>query len=248
MVRGPAHVTLKNVTIRTRSHSDAAIYAHRGGKVSLRGHIKINENFHDNAPDDSFAGIIADDHGLVRFVERKGASLQIGNGTLSAKYYGVIRLGCETARITSWGDQSNTLAINNGGRIDLHNTDTILCAKKRRNTPIGLEHDGPILGEGAHVTILGDNENAIVLQKASTFTCNDIELKGTFTNAIKPMSGSMFVGRFLGDVPGLYATTGASINIESARGKIIGPVSARHAGIISLPDRIVTSRWNNAQK
>jgi len=248
MVEGPAHVTLKNVTIRTRSQSDAAIYVHRGGKVSLRGHININEHLHDQAPEESFAGIIADDHGLIQFVEREGASLQIGNGSLSVMYYGVIRLGCETARITSWGDQSNTLAINNGGRIDLHNTDTILCAKKTRNTPIGLEDDGHILGEGAHVTIIGENENAIVLQKASTFTCNDIELKGAFKNAVQAMSGSMFVGRFLGDVPGLHATTGASVNIEAAKGKITGPVTATNTGMISLPDRIVTSRQKEAQQ
>ena len=30
-----------------------------------------------------------------------GASLEIGNGSLSSSYYGVIGLGCKTARITS---------------------------------------------------------------------------------------------------------------------------------------------------
>jgi len=243
MVTGPGHVTLKDITFRTRSLSDAGIFAQRGGKVSLRGAIKLNEHFHDKADAETFAGIIAEDHGLVRFVERAGASLDIGNGSLSASYYGVIRLGCETARITSWGEQSNNLAINNGGRIDLHGTTTSLCARQRRNTPIGLEHDGHILAEGAHIIIEGENNAAIVLQKASTLTCNDIELRGAFKTAVSAMSGSMFVGRFLGDIPGLSANTSASINIDQLQknGRIIGPVSARHGAIISLPDRTVTS-------
>lgn len=241
MVTGPAHVTLKNVTFRTYSHSDAGIYAHRGGKVSLRGAIKLNELLHDKAPDESFCGIIAIDHGLVRFVEREGASLNIGNGSLSASYYGCIRLGCQTARITSWGEQSNNLAINNGGRIDLHNTSVLLRATNVRNTPIGLEHDGHILGEDAHVIIEGQNNMAIALQKASTFTCNDIELVGQFEYCLWAASGSMFVGRFLTDVGRIEATTGASINIEKVEGRIIGPVIAKHTGTVSLPDRNVVS-------
>jgi hypothetical protein len=150
----------------------------------------------DKADAQTFAGINAEDHGLVRFVERTGASLDVGNGSLSASYYGVIRLGCETAKITSWGEQSNNLAINKGGRIDLHGTTTTLCARQRENTPIGLEHDGHILAEGAHIIIQGENNAAIVLQKSSTLTCNDIELRGTFKTAVSAMSGLMFVGRF----------------------------------------------------
>jgi len=243
MVQGPGHITLEDVTFRTRSFSDAGIFAHRGGKVTLRGAIRLNEHLHDQAPDESFAGIIAEDHGLVRFAERENASLDIGNGSLSANYYGVICLGCETARITSWGEQSNTLAINNGGRIDLHGTETTLCAKQRRNTPIGLEHDGHILAEGAHIRIAGENDNAIVLQKASTLTCNDIELKGDFKTALSAMSGSMFVGRFIGDIGGLSANTCATINVEEMKnsGRIKGPVDARHGATISLRDRTVRS-------
>jgi hypothetical protein len=239
MVLGPGHVTLKNVTFRTCSLSDAGIYADRGGKVSLRGAIRLNEHLHNEAADETFCGVIATDHGLVRFVEHDGASLDIGNGSLSASYYGVIRLGCETARITSWGEQSNNLAINNGGRIDLHNSTVVLRAKQRRNTPIGLEHDGHILGEGANVIIEGPNSMAIALQKASTFTCNDIELRGTFDYCLWASSGSMFVGRFRSDVGRVEATTGANINIERIDGKLIGPVVARHAARISLPDRDV---------
>jgi hypothetical protein len=239
MVAGPGHVTLKNVTFRLRSISDAGIYAHRGGQVSLRGVIKLNEHLHDEAPDETFCGVIATDHGLVRFRQREGAALELGNGSLSASYYGCIRLGCETARITSWGEQSNNLAINNGGRIDLHNTTVRLRAQRRRNTPIGLEHDGHILGEDARVIIDGQNSMAIALQKASTFTCNDIDLRGRFEYCLWASSGSMFVGRFLGDVGRIEATTGANINIEKIHGELVGPVVARHAARISLPDRDV---------
>lgn len=241
MVTGPAHVTLKNVTFRTRSLSDAGICADRGGKVSLRGAIRMNEDLHDNAPDESFCGIIATDHGLVRFAEHDGASLDMGNGSLSAGYYGCIRLGCETARITSWSESSNNLAINNSGRIDLHGTTVTLRAKQKRNTPIGLEHDGHILGEDAHVIIEGTNHMAIALQKASTLACNDVELRGSFDSSIWASSGSMFVGRFLGDVGRIAATTGANINIEAIGGKLVGPVLATHCGTVSLPDRNVRS-------
>jgi hypothetical protein len=241
MVAGPGCVTLKNVTFRTHSHSDAAIYAHRGGLVQLVGAIKLNEHLHDRAEEGTFAGIVATDHGVVRFIEREGASLEIGNGTLSASYYGVIRLGCKTARITSWGEQSNCLAVNNSGRIDLHNTTTRLCARQRRNTPIGLEHDGHILAEGAQITIEGTNDNAIVLQKASTLTCNDIEIRGACPNTLVASSGSMFAGRFLTDVAGLHATTSATINIEAVQGRIVGPVTATRGGVISLPDGKVVS-------
>jgi hypothetical protein len=242
MVIGPAQVTLKDVTFRTRSQSDAAIYAERGGLVLLRGAIRINDDLHENAPNESFAGIIATDHGTVRFDGSEGASLDIGNGSLSASYYGCIGLGCPTARIASWGDQSNTLAINNGGRIDLHNTTTTLVAKQKRNTPIGLEHDGHILAEGARIIIEGKNEMAIALQKASTLTCNDIELRGTFGKSLWASSGSMFVGRFRTDVTDVEADTSAQINIESLDGKIRGAVTAKRCGVISLPDRNVVGK------
>jgi hypothetical protein len=241
MVAGPAVVTLENVTFRTRSLSDAGIYAHRGGTVLLRGAIRLNEHLHDQAPDESFSGIIATDHGLVRFAAREGASLDMGNGSLSASYYGCIRLGCATARITNWSEHSNLLAINNSGRIDLHNTRLTLNARKHQNTPIGLEHDGHTLGEGAHVTIESDNDMAIALQKASTFTCNDIELHGKYRHCIWASSGSMFVGRFLTDLGGLKATTGANINVEKIAGRFVGPALAEHCGTISLPDRNVFS-------
>jgi len=238
---GPGFVTLKNVTFRTRSLSDAAIYAHRGGLVELRGAIRLNEHLHEHAEEETFAGIIAMDHGIIRFAERDDASLEIGNGSLSVGYYGVIALGCKTARITSWGEQSNCLAVNNSGRIDLRNTTTRLRAQQKRNTPIGLEHDGHILAEDAHIIIEGTNNTAIHLQKASSLTCNDIEIRGSCPNTLTASSGSMFVGRFKSDVAGFTATTSATINIEAADGKIAGPLSATRGGIISLPDGKVVS-------
>jgi hypothetical protein len=239
MVEGPALVTLADVTIRTRSHSDAGILAHRLGRVVLLGAIRLNEHLHDETEDDSFCGIIATDHGTVKFDQREGASLELGNGSLSASYYGVIRLGCATAKITSHGRQSNNLAVNQSGRIDLHGTTTTLRARVRKNTPIGPEHDGHILAEDAHIVIEGENDCAITLQKASTFTCNDIELRGTFRKTLWVMSGSMFVGRFLGDVTLVEAHTGGAVHLEAVAGQVLGPVIATSGGTISLPDGTV---------
>ena len=53
------------------------------------------------------------------------------------------------------------------------------------------------------------------------------------------LSGSMFVGRFKGDVKKLEARTGACVNIEALDGKLIGPVETASGGVISLPDRVV---------
>jgi hypothetical protein len=212
--------------------------------VQLLGAIKVNERLHEGAGENTFAGIVATDHGVVRFAENEGASLDMGNGQLSASYYGVIRLGCETARITSWGEQSNCLAVNNSGRIDLHGTTTRLCARNKRNTPIGLEHDGHILAEAARIIIEGTNDTAAIhLQKASTLTCNDIEIRGQLPHTVIASSGSMFVGRFKTDVSGIHATTSATINIEATDGKILGPTSVTRGGVISLPDgKVLSSR------
>ena len=65
------------------------------------------------------------------------------------------------------------VSIGNGGRIDLRNTVTTLRATDPKNTPIGLEDDGHVLAEDAHVVIEGPNDAAIALQKASAFFCND---------------------------------------------------------------------------
>lgn len=83
-----------------------------------------------------------------------------------------------------------------------------------------------------------------MLQKSSTLTCNDIKLKGPFKTAICAMSGSMFVGAFRGDVPDLSASTSATINSEELKnnGKIVGSVSARRGAVVSLPDRVVSSK------
>ena len=105
----------------------------------------------------------------------------------------------------------------------------------KENTPIGPEHDGHILAEGAHVIIEGSNDCAIALQKASTFTCNDIELRGTFRKSVWAMSGSLFVGRFLTDVTRLEAHTGAGIHIEAIAGKLLEEPTADTGAVVSLP-------------
>ena len=215
----------------------------RGGLILLRGAIRINENMHDSASQESFAGIVATDHGTIRFADTENASLDMGNGSLSASYYGCIALGCKTARITSWGEQSNTLAINNGGRIDLRNTTTTLVAKQKRNTPIGLEHDGHILAEGARIIIEGENEMAIALQKASTLTCNDIELRGKFAKSLWASSGSMFVGRFRTDVNNIEADT--SRRSTSKRSTERFSVKSRQNAVPSSRSPIATSSENN---
>ena len=234
-VSGPALVTLENLRFRTRSNGDAGIYAQRGGKVELRGAIHLNEHLHDTGGDETFCGIIATDHGVVQFVERDGASLDLGNGSLSVSYWGAIRLGCARARITSW-TKSNCFSLNNSGRIDVHNTPVTLCAKREDNTPIGPEHDGHVLAEDATITIVGKNDTAIALQKSSTFTCNDIVLDGEFRKTIWAMSGSMFVGRFSSKVTGIEAHTGASVHVEACKGEIKGPVTADSGAVVSLPD------------
>ena len=131
--------------------------------------------------------------------------------------------------------------MNSSGRIDVLGTEVTLIAKDPRNTPIGLEHDGHVLAEDAVIHIRGENHSAIALQKASTFTCNDIDLEGTFGHALWASSGSMFAGCFLGDVSRLEASTGAQILVEKIGGKLTGSAEARTGGLVALPDRVVRS-------
>jgi hypothetical protein len=238
-VSGPAEAIVDGVEFRLRSSSDAGLYARRGGRIVLRGAVRLNAPPPEEK--ESFCGILATDHGVIEFDERDGSSLVLGNGNLSVGNYGRIALGCATARIES-RTGGNCLSIGNGGRIDLRNTETTLRATDPKNTPIGLEDDGHVLAEDAHVVIEGPNDAAIALQKASTFFCNDVELKGKFDHALWASSGSIFVGSFLGDVGRLEATTGASIHIERLKGKVVGHLEAKSGGVISLPDRVVGSR------
>ncbi|MCA8970563.1 MAG: hypothetical protein KDC95_12290 [Planctomycetes bacterium] len=240
-VRGPGHVVLQDVSFRLRSQSDAAVWARYGGRVTLEGDVLVNEHLHDAADDESFSGFLATEHGIIEYGSDRDGALELGNGSLSVRTYGIIRLGCQRARITCW-TKSNNLTINNGGRIDVRNTTVTLCAKVKNNTPIGLEHDGHILAEDAVIHIEGANDSAIALQKASTFTCNDIDLRGEFEYSIWASSGSMFVGRFLGNVAKVKASTGAGIHIEKIGGELRGPVEARSGGVVSLPDRTVRSK------
>jgi hypothetical protein len=238
-VSGPAVLELHSVRIRTASVNSPGIHATRGGLVELYGEIALNDDLHDalgNAGKDSFCGVLADYSGVVRFRERERASLSVGNGSLSASYYGVIELGCATAKLTSWHDQANVLAVNNSGRVDLHSTRTVLAARNPRNTPIGLEDDGHVLAEGAPITIRGfDNSNAIVCQKASTFFCNDVTFDGPFHSALLASSGSTLLLGVIGDLPGGDATTGARIILEQCTGKQTRAVNAGNAGVVITP-------------
>ena len=242
-VTGPGLLELHDVRIHTASQSDAGLRATRGGTMLLYGKIELNEDLHENAgTGESFCGIVAEYFGTIRFREKKNASLSIGNGSLSAKYYGIIELGCATARITSWHDQANAIAINNSGRIDFHNTKALLSARNPRNTPIGLEDDGHVLAEGAPITIQGfGNGNAIVLQKASAFFCNDVTLAGDFNTPLSVMSGSTLLVGIIGDLNGGEVMTGGRIILEKCTGKLTKPIDARSQGIAILPKGLQTS-------
>ena len=236
-VSGPAVVELHSVRIRTASVNSPGIHATRGGLAELYGDIALNEDLHDDAgKGESFCGVLADYFGVVRFRERDKASLSIGNGSLSANYYGVIELGCATATLTSWHEQANVIAVNNSGRIDFHSTKATLAARNPRNTPIGLEDDGHVLAEGAPITIRGfDNGNAIVCQKDSSFYCNDVTFDGPFRTALLASSGSTLLLGVIGDLPGGDATTGARIVLEKCTGKRIRPVNAMNQGVVIEP-------------
>jgi hypothetical protein len=236
---GPVTVSLRDVRFELRSRSDAAVWAERGARVALTGDIRVNDlDWDDGPPEDGYSGLVATDCGVIEFEDGSRSTLLLGNGSLRTSYWGSIRLGCREALLTCH-TRSNVLSIGNSGRIDLRNTRTTLVASDPRNTPIGLEHDGHVLGEDAEIHILGDNHSAIALQKASTLTCNDIYLEGTFETALWATSGSMFVGRFKTDVGGLSARTGSTVNVEKIDGEVKGPVEVSGGGLISLPDRVV---------
>ena len=233
---GAGLAELINVTVRTKSLSGAGIRAGRGGQIWLRGVIALNEDFHDAIPgDESFAGIVAEEHAIVQFKDRNG-SLSIGNGSLMSSYFGCIRLGCKTAKITSWSGQGNPIAVNNSGRVDLHGTTTTLRPTRASNTPIGLEDDGHVLAEGAHIIIESVKDGSgIVLQKSSALYCQDIEFRGTPRYTLIAYSGSNFVGDFRGEVHDVHATTGSTIAI-GGKPTLVGPFQATKGGTLSLPD------------
>lgn len=84
-----ALVHLRDVRIRTASQSGCGIGAVRGGEVQLHGSIELNEDLHDKAPENSFCGIRASYHGIVRWNDGSGV-LSIGNGSLTTGYFGMI--------------------------------------------------------------------------------------------------------------------------------------------------------------
>ena len=237
VVEGPGLAIVRDVKIRTRSESGAGLLARRAGRIHLAGRIELNEDLHDKKPEaESFCRIMAEDHGTVQFIEREGASLSIGNGSLSAQYYGCVRLGCATARVTSW-TMSNVIGIGNSGRVDLHGTETRLKAGDPRNTCIGPEDDGHIMAEDTKLILESEgNGAAIVLQKTSSLYGTDIELRGTFKAAVIAMSGSTFSGVIKGEVRSIEATTGAHVSLQPGSAKPTGEVGVRFGATIVLPD------------
>ena len=239
---GPAVLELRDVRIHTAGRKGTGLQAHHGGRILLYGTIGLNEDLlQSGGGENSFCRVEAKYGGVVKFMQKEGARLILGNGNLSASYYGVIELGCEEARITSWNYQSNPIAVNNSGRVDLHNTTTFLCARNPRNTPVGLEHDGHVLAEGARIVIDGfGNGNAIVLQKASSFFCNDVVIGGRIVSPLLATSGSTLLVGVEGDLGETWATTGATIIVEKCAGELLGPFKVSRSGHIVLPDgRIV---------
>lgn len=234
-----AEVVATDIEFCLRSQSDAGLLARRGGRIVLNGAIRVNAQPPESG--DTYCGIHATDQGVIEFDQRSGSSLVLGNGSLVASYWGSIRLGCDRASITC-RTRSNCLSIGNSGRIDLRNTDTVLVATDPKNTPIGLEDDGHILAEDAHIKIQGKNDSAIALQKSSTLFCNDLELSGTFEYALWASSSSNFTGSFLGDIGRIEARTAASVCLERIHGKLIGPLEAKSGATITTPDRVITSR------
>lgn len=236
-VSGSALVELRDVRIRTGSVLGPGIRARHGGRIHLAGEILLNEHLRYASPlPDTFASITAQYGGLIRFIQREGASLTLGNGNLDARYYGIIELGCEQAAVTSWSERWNTIAVNNSGRIDLHGSTLRVAAPDPRNTPIGLEGDGHVLAEGAHIVIEANgNKNGIVLQKASSLFADDVKIEGRLERSLIAMSGSHLHVRVQGDLEEIVADTGATIVVQKLDGRLIGPVRERAAGRVVLP-------------
>lgn len=210
-------VRLENVRIRTASESGAGILASRGAEVRLIGAVELNDDLHETVLPLSFCGIIADYHGAIRMIGSDG-SLSLGNGSLSASYYGTIELGGRWARITSWGQQSNCLAVNNSGRIDLHGTTTTLCARRASNALIGLEDDGNILAEGAtiHLQTIAEVTGKVILQKSSRLYGGPIMVEGPQGAEFATMSGSTLVASAVGVIDKVSADTGSYCYLRCA--------------------------------
>jgi len=180
---------------------------------------------------------MATDHGRVKFMQGKGASLSIGNGGLGASYYGTVRLGCETASITSWA-KSHPLAIGNSGRIDLGGTDTQLSSMNPDGILIAAEDDGHILAENTHVVLRAGSEgnaSAITLQKASTLFGGPFEIRGSFRATVVTMSGSTFVGKVVGNLGSVDAYTGAHLCLQVGGSSPARIAHARSGATIVLP-------------
>jgi hypothetical protein len=242
-VGGPAMLRLRNVRIHTQGGPNGrGLHAHHGGTIEMQGAIELNEDMHEKGADpDGHCRITAEYFGLVRFTQLEQSSLSVGNGNLDARYYGIIEVRCAEAKITSWGYQSNPVAANNSGRVDFDGrTKAQICARDPRNTPIGLEQDGHVMAEGTRLVILGcDNANAVYLQKASTFFCNDIEIRGNVGRMLMASSGSTLLAGIVGDLGPVHATTGSTIIVEKYTGQLVGRVGADRGGSVVMPDSTV---------
>jgi len=229
---------LVDVRIRTASHSGSGILAERSGRIHLFGTIELNEDLHDECKDpETFSRIMARDHGRVKFMQSKGASLSIGNGGLGASYYGSVRLGCEAANIKSWA-KSHPLVIGNSGRIDLGGTKTQLSSMNPDGILIASEDDGHILAERTHVVLQAGpegNAGAICLQKASTLFGGPFDIRGKFRGTVVTMSGSTFVGKVVGEFGSADAYTGAHLCLQAGSSVPTRVAHARSGATIVLP-------------
>jgi len=229
---------LTDIRVRTASHSGSGILAERAGMVHLYGTIELNEDLHEKCEDkETFCRILATDHGRVKFMQTKGASLSIGNGGLGASYYGTVRLGCERAEISSWADV-HPLAIGNSGRIDLGGTETHFRTMSPDGVLIAAEDDGHILAEKTHVVLESGPEgsgSAIRLQKASTLFGGPFEIKGSFRGTIVTMSGSVFVGKVVGNLDSVDAYTGSHVSLQSGSSLLTRIAHARAGATIVHP-------------
>ena len=241
---GAGEIDLIDVRLHVGTPSASGLIATRGGQINLSGTIEINEDLHYGGSDQDFARISASYNGSVKFIGSYGTgTLDMGNGSLSASYFGTIELGFGTANITSH-TSNNNIAINNSGRVDLHGTPTTLTATHLNNTPVGLEDDGHMLVEGATITInKKPGQHAIILQKSSTMlgggnVVNIVREASDSGLDIWAMSGSILGTGVSGELRSTYAMTAGEIIIESIdnNANLIGPFSTNKFGRIALPD------------
>ena len=212
--------------------------ARRGGRIALRGAIRLNVPPPEG--EESFSGVIATDQGVVEFDERQGSSLELGNGACPR---------ATTARFAWAARREHHLryALRTASRSGTAAGSTCATPRRRssppipRTTPIGLEHDGHVLAEGAQHQDPRQERRGDRAAESEQLTCNDVELDGG--SSVRAVGDQRLdVRRLLGDLGRLEASTGATIHVEKLNGTVVGPIEAKSGGVISLPDRVVSSR------